>query len=337
MPELEKAEKLASAEEQTEAVLDRLIRAYQASGTLAESDRRPCKKRSRPPRPPPAGPAWPGCSRPTRSRPRPREAIGEATKLDPKSVPAWVATARLREAAGDLLGSAEALRTLTKLDRRSRTDYLTGIAKLEARLGRRGPALEAGRELLAAAPGNPDNHQFFAELCFQLGEPDEGLDALRRSARANPSDPKAMLTLAENLARQFRTEEAIELYWRAFARTPDLEGKLSIVGRMADQYLQRNQLDRLIGRLERELREPNQRESSRSAWRRPTPPAGDYGTARLELERLLATNARDTAAADPALQPGRAGGGPLDRREVPETGPRNRPQPRRHQPPGPAL
>jgi tetratricopeptide (TPR) repeat protein len=293
LTELEKAEKSASAEEQTEAVLDRLIRAYQASGTLASRIEGLQKSLA-------ATPSAAGWTRLARlleadqKSPEAARAIGEATKLDPKSIPAWVATARLREAAGDILGSAEALRTLTNLDRRSRTDYLTGIAKLEARLGRRGPALEAGRELLAAAPGNPDHHQFFAELCFQLGEPDEGLDALRRAARANPSDPKAMLTLAENLARQFRPEEAIELFWRAFAKTPEVDGKLSIVSRMADQYLQRNQLDRLLGRLERELREPNQQRELSLSLAQAHAASGDYATARLELERLLASNARDT-------------------------------------------
>jgi tetratricopeptide (TPR) repeat protein len=294
LPELEKAEKVASAEEQTEAVLERLIHAYQASGTVAA--RVEALEKSLATSPTAAG--WTRLARLLEAEQKSTEAaraIGEATRLDPKSIPAWVATARLREAAGQLLGSADALRTLTKLDRRSRTDYLTGIAKLEARLGRRVPALEAGRELLAAAPGNPENHQFFAELCFQLGEPDEGLDALRRSARANPADPKATLTLAENLARQFRAEEAIELFWRAFARTTDLDGKLSIVGRMADQYLQRNQLDRLIGRLERELREPNQRRELSLCLAQAHASAGDFGTARLELERLLATDARDAA------------------------------------------
>ena len=293
LPELDKAEKVASAEEQSEAVLERLIRAYQASNTLASKIE--ALQNALATAPTAAG--WTRLARLQEADQKSAEAaraIGEATKLDPKSVPAWVATARLREAAGDLLGSAEALRRLTNLDRRSRTDYLTGIAKLEARLGRRGPALEAGRELLAAAPGNPDHHQFFAELCFQLGEPDEGLDALRRAARANPSDPKAMLTLAENLARQFRAEEAIELYWRAFAKTPDVEGKLSIVSRMADQYLQRNQLDRLIGRLERELREPNQQRELSLCLAQAHAAGGDNGTARLELERLLSTNARDT-------------------------------------------
>ncbi len=92
-------------------------------------------------------------------------------------------------------------------------------------------------------------------MCFQLGQVDEGLDALRRAVRLNEADPKALLGLAETLAAQFRTEEAIEMFWRAFDKSPDLEAKLSVVSRLTALYLQRNQFDRLIARLERQGRE----------------------------------------------------------------------------------
>ena len=76
-------------------------------------------------------------------------------------------------------------------------------------------ALKAGRDLLAAAPGNPDSYEFFAGLCFGLGKPEEGLDALRRAMHANPAESGIVLRLAETLAGQYQTEEAIEMYWRA--------------------------------------------------------------------------------------------------------------------------
>ena len=44
---------------------------------------------------------------------------------------------------------------LTEIDRRNRTEHLTGIARLESRLGRIDAALKAGRDLLAAAPRQP--------------------------------------------------------------------------------------------------------------------------------------------------------------------------------------
>ena len=45
---------------------------------------------------------------------------------------------------------------------------VTKEARLEARLGRKDRALEAGRALIAAAPGNPESYSVFADLCFQL-------------------------------------------------------------------------------------------------------------------------------------------------------------------------
>ena len=120
----------------------------------------------------------------------------KAIEIDPRSIPAWTLAARVRESAGSLGDAAAALRRLAEIDRRNRTEHLTGVARLEARLGRIEQALKAGRDLLAAAPGNPESYEFFAQLCFELGRPEEGLDALRRAVRLNPNDTKITLTLA---------------------------------------------------------------------------------------------------------------------------------------------
>ena len=296
LAELVVAAKLADAPERSEAVLEREIHAHQAAKTLgrqvatlradleagqdATADR------------------WTRLARFFEADGKPTEAIRAATRgtvADPKSVAAWSTLGRLQESSGNLGAAADTNRTLAGLDRRNRADYLSAIARLEARLGRTRAALEAGRELLAASPGNVERHQEFAELCFGLGEVEEGLDALRRASRANPSDPKASNVLADALARQFRTEEAIELYWRAFDRTSDLDERLGVVNRLTDQYLQRNQFDRLIARLERELREPERKRELTLCLAQAHQAAGDLGTARQELESLLANNPRDSA------------------------------------------
>ncbi|MFI5456257.1 MAG: DUF1583 domain-containing protein [Isosphaerales bacterium] len=176
---------------------------------------------------------------------------------------------------------------------------MTGIAKLETRLGRIDAALKAGRDLLAAAPGNPENYEFFAQLCFQLGRSEEGLDALRRAVRVNPNDTKITLTLAETLAAQYRTDEAIEMYWRAFDKADNLDGKLGTVSKLTELYLQRNQLDRLLTRLQHQERDarpgagqPQQRDVA-ICMAQAYAASGDLGSARAELERLLASNTRD--------------------------------------------
>ncbi len=296
LPEVMAARKASSGPEQAEAVLGREIKTYQASKTLGDeiaklqADLNAGKDAT--------GERWSRLASFYEADGKTNEAIvaaTSATKADPKSIPSWVALARLQEGSGNLGGAVDANHTLAGLDRRARADYLSAIARLESRLGRKAEALKAGRDLLAAAPGNSDRLQEFADLCFSLGENDEGLETLRRSARSNPTDPKATTTLAEALARQFRTEEAIELFWRSFDRTKELDAKLGIVSRLTDQYLQRNQFDRLIARLERELREPDRKRELTICLAQAYQAAGDLGAARQQLESLLTANPRDAA------------------------------------------
>jgi tetratricopeptide (TPR) repeat protein len=225
------------------------------------------------------------------------KAMRKAIELDPASVPAHVAAARVEESSGNLGAAADAYRKLAAIDRRARTEHLTAIARLEARLGRRDEALKAGRDLLAAAPNNPEHYQTFGELCFGLGETDEGLKALRRAARLNEADPKSALTLGDALAAQFRTEEAIETYWRAFDRSPALDAKVGVVAKLAPLYLQQNQFDRLVARIERAFQEGDAQQQPRekaACLAQAHTAAGDFMAARQQLEGLLAANPRDT-------------------------------------------
>jgi tetratricopeptide (TPR) repeat protein len=221
------------------------------------------------------------------------ESIGKAAAKDLKSIPVLVAAARIYESAGDMLAAADTNRKLAAVDRRYRSEYLQAVAKLEQRLGRRELALQAGRDVLAASPGNPEVYKFYADLCFQLGEQEEGLEALRRSVRANPSDPAGLMTLAGALAERTRQGEAIELLWRAFEKTNELEAKLGVIDRITQLYLENNQFDRLIERLERERRESDKAREMAMCIAQAFTTAGDLGTARAQLEKLLTENNRD--------------------------------------------
>ncbi len=293
--QLDVAYALSDTEEKRDAVIDRRIATYQGAGALSRriealraeltSGKDATSRR------------WvelARCQETDQKLPEAVASIRQALKLEPKSVPALTAAARIEESAGDLLGAVESLRGLTDLDRRARGEYLTAIARLESRLGRRGEAIKAGRELLTAAPGNPESHEFFADLCFQLGEIDEGLDVLRRSARANPGDPKVLLTLADGLSKQFRNDEAGEIYWRAFEVSKALDAKLGVVSKLAEIALQQNQFDKLIARLERLANEPDRTREATVCLAQAYQSSGDFGTARKTLERLIGTNARDS-------------------------------------------
>lgn len=220
-------------------------------------------------------------------------AIGRALALDEKSIPYRAAQARIYESSGNLQEAADAYRNLAAVDRRMRTEHLTHVARLESQRGRIDAALAAGRDLLAAAPGNPEHYEFFSQLCFQLGRTEEGLDALRRAVRLNPAESKTLLTLAGALAERFRHDEAIELYWRAFEKSATLDEKTAVVSKLAEQYLQTNHFDRLIERFERERREPERHRELTICLAQAHHVAGDDATARQELERLLTENSRD--------------------------------------------
>ena len=299
--QLAAAGKLADKDEEKEAVLDARVKNDQAANRLAK--RIETLRKELESNPQGTAPAWIVLARYLEADAKLTEAARAADKaieIDPRSIPGYTLAARLRESAGSLGDASTALQRLAEIDRRNRIEHLTAIARLEARLGRVEPALKAGRDLLAASPGNPETYEFFAQLCFGLGRPEEGLDALRRAVRANPAESGIVLRLAETLAGQYQTEEAIEMYWRAFDRALDLDHKLEVVRKLTELYLQRSQLDRLFARLqnqERDDRRPGEENRGRDVAMcvaQAHASSGDMGSARAELEKLLAADTRDT-------------------------------------------
>ena len=75
------------------------------------------------------------------------------------------------------------------------------------------------------------------------------------------------------------------MYWRAFDKAEDLDDKLDVVSRLTELYLQRNQFDRLLTRLQHQDRDDGRRRRTpavaaarrrRSAWRRRMPPRATW-------------------------------------------------------------
>ncbi len=231
-----------------------------------------------------AGRRWPDAT----------EAVDNAIKIDPKSIPAMTLAARIAESSGDYGRAAQMSRTLAEIDRRARGDHLMNVSRLESQLGRFEEALKAAQELIVSAPGNTDNYEFYAQTCFRFGKNDEGLDALRKAVRINPNEPHLIMALAAALADQLRTDEALEVYWRAFEKTDDVEDKVSLTMKLTPLYQQINQMDKLIERLERDRREEDKRREMTLCLAQAWHTSGDLGAARQELEGLLSEDTRDT-------------------------------------------
>lgn len=291
---LSKSEKLAQNVEESEAVLASQLKIYQLEDSLTKRTEELAAQLAK--------------GTPTakqhfllaryyealRQYPEATRAIDASLKLEPQAVPALGSAARIYENAGDLKSAADLNRKLAVIDRRGRSDYLKYVAQLETQLGRIDEALKAGKELIASAPGNTENYEFYANLCFRLGKSDEGLDSLRRAMRVSPNDPKLILVLAEALAGQYRTDEAIELYWQAFDKSPALDDRLGQTQKLTDLYMQTNHFDKLLERLERFRRDAEDKREMTICLSQAYSSAGDFGMARQELESLLSDNSRDT-------------------------------------------
>lgn len=221
-------------------------------------------------------------------------AINRAIEKAPESVLSITAAARIAESAGEFGRAADLFRKLTQVDRRSISDHWTSVTRLETQMGRKEQALEAAKQLIVAGPSKTENYEFYAQTCFRLGEADEGMQALRKAIRINPNEPSLMMTLGAALADQMRTDEAIELYWRAYEKSDEVSDKSTMVTKLVPLYSQINQIDKLFERLQRERQEEDERRSATICIAQAWQTAGDISEARKELEGLLGENTKDT-------------------------------------------
>lgn len=229
-----------------------------------------------------------------RAWPEATDAIDSALKVDPANIVALTTAARIAEASGELSAAADLSRQLAEVDRRWRGDHWMNVARLEIQLGRADEAIAAAEELIRSAPGNTEHYEFYAQTCFRLGRSEEGLDALRKAVRINPNEPALIMSLGAALADQLNTREAIELYWRAFEKTEDLDDKTTLTTKLVPLYEQVNQLDQLLERLDRLRREEDQRREMTICLAQAHQTSGNTIAAQQELESLLSDNTRDT-------------------------------------------
>lgn len=229
------------------------------------------------------------------------EAIDEATaaadralRINERSVPALTLAARLREAAGDYAKSAEYSRQLAITDRRSATTHLKNVATLEAALGNVQQAILAAEAMVESAPGSTSSYDFLADICFRFGQNDRGMKALREAVRISGDDPEMTIKLATVLSQQLQTEEAVEVYWRAFEKFESIDDRTSLIDKLVPLYQELNQVDSLLGRLERARSDERQRRSMTICLAQAWQSLGDLGLARTELEKLLVQESRDT-------------------------------------------
>ena len=293
-------EQLELADEQTDTVDDRdkvfaaEVRTYQASGQLAERTEE-AKKQAEDAET--DGELWRRLATLYDAGNQPREsmqAIEKALEHSPDSIETLDVAARMYENAGQLQTAIEKRQELADRDQRFRSGHLQRLATLYLRIGQEEKAIETGKLLLAGGGGSLESFRFYADLCGQLGRIDERLDTYRRCVRLNPRNTDAQQMLANRLASDFKTDQAIELYWNMFDSATELDARRDVVRKLTDLYLRSNRLDQLISRLEIRGRESGDRRGTVDLVATAYEQAGDLGLAREELEGLLREQGRDT-------------------------------------------
>jgi tetratricopeptide (TPR) repeat protein len=245
-------------------------------------------------------------------------AARRAAELSPRNGVFLQAAAKLLAADSQWQSAIEFYQRLMKLDRRFRVDSLRAITELEVKLGRKDHALKAGRDLLAAAPSNPENAEYVVEVCLRFQAHAEALQILRRAARQNPAEKRLALKLVDRLmevqpegSRQkadggnvehsplatrhspLPLEEAREALWRTFELTTKSDDRMELARKLGELSVFPGEFAKLTQRLERLRHEPKLSRDAALALVQIHEQAGDTEQARRELQRLLPQAPRD--------------------------------------------
>ncbi|MCL2745414.1 MAG: tetratricopeptide repeat protein, partial [Planctomycetaceae bacterium] len=177
------------------------------------------------------------------------ESIESAMEKAPNSNILLEAAASIFEKGSDQVRAAAIYEKLANADQQRRVEHLKRLANLRRDLGEMEQAIETARLVMATGAGNAANSRFFADMLLSIGRRKDGIEILRRAVRLDPTDTTTLTTLADVLFDTNEVDEALEIQWRIFEKTEDLQGKIGAVSRMSSYYQQSQRFDKLIERL----------------------------------------------------------------------------------------
>ncbi len=232
--------------------------------------------------------------------------------LEPGRFADSVAMARLQAAAYQILrdpaGQVSALRRWVGLEPKQRVDGLEQITLVWQQAGQYDKALEAARELAAAAPASPKGPLLEATLLAAAGKREEAVTQFHKAMALSDRPNEIRLRLAEMYNRHGEAEKAIATYEEAFEAEEDAGRKQALIRPIATLAQQTGRLDALLTSFK-------QRQAADEAGWRYTAylveiyqQTDDLAQARAELEKVIALRPKEPAllrqAADLARREG---------------------------------
>ncbi|MEM9368401.1 MAG: tetratricopeptide repeat protein [Planctomycetota bacterium] len=223
------------------------------------------------------------------------KAIQQAMTLAEDDASVLLVAADIAERQSRFLDAATTYQRLAELDQRFRGSYLERVADLRMRLGQVDQALEVCESIIDANPASPDSYQFAARLAFRAGRIDEGITALNRAITVAPRDNTARKLLASQFAGQYRTDEAIELYWQAMRYAKEPDDRIALVRLLAPLYDRKTDMDTLLSRIEENERQNGNPRTTGLMMAAAHESVQDFGSARQAVDKLLASQPRDVS------------------------------------------
>lgn len=219
--------------------------------------------------------------------------IKAALQQEPENISLLSVAAEILERQNLFDEAVTYYRKLSSADRRFQTNYLEKVAQLQVRLGLAEDALATCDELIQANPASTDTYLFAARTAFQLGRNDDGVEVLRRAMIVARRDNGPRKLLASEFAKQYRTDEAIDLYWQALDFESKIDDRIAIVRNLAPLYERRAEIETLLSRIEEIGAKDNDVRATQLMIAAANEAIQDYGAARNAVDRLLARQPRD--------------------------------------------
>ncbi|MCL2709529.1 MAG: tetratricopeptide repeat protein, partial [Planctomycetaceae bacterium] len=215
------------------------------------------------------------------------ESIETAMELAPNMNILLDAAASIFEKGHDQVRAAAIYEKLAASDPPRRVEHLKRLANLRRDLGEMNQAIETARLVMATGAGNAANSRFYADMLLSIGRRADGIEILRRAVRLDPTDTTSLATLSDVLFDANDIDEALEIQWRIFDRTEDLQGKLGAVTRMSTFYQQAQRFGQLIERLRLTANDSASRREAAYCLAQAYVSVSDFEMARQTLETLL--------------------------------------------------
>ena len=224
-----------------------------------------------------------------------RLALDEGKKRFPDSLPLARLESEHAKRSGDFEARIATLRRLITLDPKQSADFLQEIAKSYQEQQKWDQALAVAQEWITTSPANADAQLFAANLNFAANRPSVGISKLCEAIKLSEKPNPIRMRLAQAYSQEGNLAKAQQTAEEAFETEAEASVKISILRQLSEFYFQQGRIDTLIARFKERQR------SEEGGWRYALylseifQQMQDYGQAREELAKSLASRPKDPA------------------------------------------